>query len=94
MGDNETYGNCPAHTGQEERIKSAFSKVNLLIWMIGLMIVILTTVGGVLYSSIQAVQISLAGYSPRLTTIEEKLRAFEVNDQRITDRLDRMDQKK
>ncbi len=91
MGEKCETEVCAAHSGQNEKIRSAFAKVNLLVWMMGGLIFATITVGGVLYASVQSVQITMAGYSSQLNNINERLRMLDAADQRLSDRLDRLE---
>jgi hypothetical protein len=85
---------CPSHSGQDEKIRSAFAKMNLLIWMIGILIMVIIAVGGALYSGVSAVHVAVAGYSSRITAVEESLKKLEAADQRLNDRVDRLESRK
>lgn len=82
--------NCAEHTGQEERIKGVSGKMTLVIWLLGILIA--GTAG--LYSSIQALNSTLANVGTRFATIEAKITILEANDQRIQSRIDRLELEK
>lgn len=85
---SESCENCPDHSGQAERIKSAFGKINLLVWMIGIQITVTMAVGVALYNGIQTVQLAQSINASRMAGLEEKIRGVENNYQRICDRID------
>lgn len=83
--------NCAAHSGQEERIHGVSGKMNLVLWLLGILITLIGVVGGGLYSSVQTLNISLAAVTGKFSTIEMRLTTLEASGARTTDRLDRLE---
>lgn len=86
--------NCPEHSGQEEKIRGVSGKMSLILWMLGLLIAVMMSSSAALYSSIQALNYNMANMSGRFSSIEAKLLVLEANDQRVNNRLDRMENEK
>mgnify|MGYP001482898683 CR=1 FL=1 len=83
--------NCSAHSGQEEKIHGVSGKMNLVLWLLGILITLIGIVGGGLYSSVQTLNVSLASLTGKFTTIEMRLTNLETSGVRVTDRLDRLE---
>lgn len=93
MGDLESnHENCVAHSGQEERIRAIGGKMNLVLWLLGILIAIIISLGGALYNSVQAVSYAIAGYGSKFSAIEAKIQQLDGTDQRLLDRLERLEQ--
>lgn len=86
-----TSTHCPEHTGQDERIKGVNGKLNIVMWMLALLITVIVTGTGVLYSSIQTMNTTLAAMSGRFASIEAEITILESNTQQLKDRVDAID---
>ncbi|OHD24196.1 MAG: hypothetical protein A2Y38_24910 [Spirochaetes bacterium GWB1_59_5] len=86
--------NCPDHSGQEERIVGVSGKMTLVLWLLGILITVMIGATAALYSSIQALNYTMANMSGRFAGIEAKLTILEANDQRAQSRLDRLESEK
>jgi hypothetical protein len=67
--------------------------MNLVLWLLGILITLIGVVGGGLYSSVQTLNVSLASFSGKFSTIEMRLTNLETSGVRVTDRLDRLEYK-
>lgn len=94
MGDQELcHENCAAHSGQQEKIHGVSGKMNLVLWLLGILITVIVGVGGGLYSSVQALNVSLASFAGKFSTVEMRLTNLETSGFRVVDRIDRLELK-
>jgi len=91
MGSECQSGVCASHSGQDEKIKAANRQQSITNWMLGILIGVILTVGGSLYIQLQAVALSMAQVTTRLTAFEERIARMDMVDQRFSDRLDRIE---
>lgn len=85
---------CSNHSGQDEKIKAASRQVGITNWMLGILITVILGVGGALYTQLQTVVIAMAQVTTRLTAFEERIQRMDLADQRLSDRLDRIEGRK
>jgi hypothetical protein len=78
---------CGDHTGHEERIRANDGKLTLVIWMIGILIALMTTCTGALYSSVQSMNTAVAVLGQRFAAVESKISALEAAGQRRQEKL-------
>jgi hypothetical protein len=62
-----------------------------LIWLLGILIGTIFTVGGALYSQISALNASVSTFTTRLTVFEDRIQRLDSIDQKIIERLDRIE---
>ena len=86
-----TTGVCANHSGHEEKIKATNRQQSITNWMLGILIGTILTVGGSLYVQLQAVAVAMASVTTRLTAFEERIQRLDTVDQRIIERLDRVE---
>ena len=91
MSDCRADGICQEHSGQSEKIKAANRQQSITNWMLGILITVILLVGGSLYAQLQALVVSMSQVTTRLTAYEERFQRLEVTDQRIFDRLDKLE---
>ena len=85
------HENCSEHSGQDERIIGVSGKMSLMLWLLGILITVMIGSTAALYSSIQALNYSMASMSGRFASIEAKLTILDANDSRAQSRLDRLE---
>jgi hypothetical protein len=85
--ENINRRNCGDHTGHEERIRATDGKLILLIWLIGILIALMTTCTGALYSSVQSMNTAVAVLGQRFAAVESKMTALEAAGQRRQEKL-------
>ena len=92
MSDQVCRGDvCSNHSGQDEKIKAASKQVSITNWMLGTLITVIIGVGGALYTQLQSVAIAMAQVTTRLTAFEERIQRMDMVDQRLNDRMDRVE---
>ncbi len=91
MSECKGEGLCAEHTGQTEKIKSTNRQQATTNWMIGILISVILLVGGSIYNQLQALVVGLSQVTTRLMTYEDRFQRLEATDQRIVDRLDKLE---
>ena len=84
---------CQAHTGQEERINALDGKINLVLWLLGILIVVMLSGIGAIYGCIQGMNSTIMGINSKFSLIDAKLTILEATDQRTAERLEKLERK-
>ena len=91
MSECKGEGLCVEHTGQSEKIKSTNRQQATTNWMLGILISVILLVGGSLYTQMQALTVALTQVTAKLSAYDERFQRLEATDQRIFDRLDKLE---
>jgi hypothetical protein len=86
-GTNIERRHCGDHTGQDERIQSVNSKLVLLIWLLGILIAIMVTGIGALFTSINTMNTTSAVAIQKSAGIESRLAVLESAGQRRQEKI-------
>jgi Tfp pilus assembly protein PilN len=76
---------CNSHTGQDERIKSVGSKINVLIWICGvgmtLNLVVVSAVGGMMFNANSNQSRAIATLEAKQEAMKDDIRDLKISVQ-------------
>ena len=79
MGDQDIHEQCTAHSGME-------TKNRTILWLLGILIALMITIGGAQFAILLDVKAQIAGYSYRMAASDEA-------DKGMKDRLQLLEQR-
>lgn len=84
---------CAQHSGMIEKIKAVDGKLNIIMWLMGITLAVISVGVGLVHESYQHLDSNLSVTNTRLSGIDSRITIDEATDQRLTDRVLTLEQK-